>query len=56
MAVDIKVIATVFPAIALVLGFFLIASGNRDGWNFVLVGAVFQALYLILKYGKKYME
>jgi hypothetical protein len=53
MAVNIKVIATVFPVIALVLGLLLIVSGNSDyGWDSIMIGAAFYLLYLILKYGK----
>jgi hypothetical protein len=53
MTINIKVIATFFPIIALILGFLLIVSGNSDyGWDLIMIGAAFPLLYLILKYGK----
>jgi len=57
MKIDIMVIATVFPTIALVLGFLLIMSGNsKDGWNLIWIGVALQVLYLILRYGKNILR
>lgn len=43
---NITVVAKVFPTIALVLGFYRIVTGNSDGWFLVILGAIFQFLWL----------
>jgi len=62
--IDIKVIAYTFPAICIVMGALLLIAGQQLksselttwGGNLIIIGAALQALYLLLKYGKKYLE
>ncbi|MCP8317188.1 MAG: hypothetical protein H3Z51_10080 [archaeon] len=64
MAINISVLAYTFPAISIVLGFLLLIIGDQTGsielrtWggNLIIIGAGLQALYLLLRYGKKYTE
>jgi hypothetical protein len=64
MGIDIKVLAYTFPAICIVMGVILLITGQQMnsselrtwGGNLIIIGAVLQALYLILRYGKQYLE
>ena len=48
---DIKVIADTFPAICVVMGVLLLFSGKSgEGGGLIAVGALFQALYLAVRY------
>jgi len=51
MSVAIKITATVFPAIALVLGFLMLVAGINAGWIFVFIGVFGQAGWLLMKGG-----
>lgn len=46
MATNIRIVATVFPTIALVLGVLVVLAGRVEGWLLILLGAVFQLLWL----------
>jgi hypothetical protein len=64
MSVSIRVLAYTFPAICIVMGVILLITGQEMsspelktwGGNLIIIGAVLQVLYLILKYGKEYLE
>jgi hypothetical protein len=64
MAINIRVLAYTFPAICIVMGVILLIAGQQMnspelrtwGGNLIIIGAVLQALYLILRYGRQYLE
>jgi hypothetical protein len=50
-AVDIKVLAYNFPAICIVTGVLLLFAGKSgEGGGLITIGAIFQALYLAVRY------
>jgi hypothetical protein len=51
MSVDVKVLAYTFPTVCVVMGVFLLL-GNKpaEGGGLIAIGALFQALYLAVRY------
>ena len=47
---DLKIIATTFPAIALAFGGVMLMAGNSSGWPLVILGGLAQGAYLLARF------